>query len=171
MINLPQAIEQLNAGEIIIYPTDTVYGIGCLPSKAQALNKLLVFKKRKRQFILLIDDWDRYQDWLSIQVDKQKLKTTKPTTWVLPASSKCPDLLKNTNGEIAIRKVTHPITLALLKAINEPLISTSANFPGERTITSINEAGSLPFEIMEGQCGNQPPSQIIHYQSGVIIRP
>lgn len=171
MISLSQAIEQLNIGKIIIYPTDTVYGIGCLPSKTQALNQLLEFKKRKRQFILLIDNWDRYQDWLNIQVDQKKLKEARPTTWVLPASPKCPDLLKNPSGEIAIRQISHPITLALLQAINEPLISTSANFPGESTITSSDEADSLPFEIMEGQCGNQPPSQIIHYQSGTIIRP
>ena len=171
MISLSQAIDQLNTGEIIIYPTDTVYGIGCLPSKNRALKQLLEFKKRKRQFILLIDDWNRYHDWLSIHIDLQKINTDRATTWVLPASSKAPECLKNPQGEIAIRQVCHPATLALLQAIDEPLISTSANFPGQKTISSVAEADTLPFEIMEGQCGNQPPSQIIHYTSGKIIRP
>lgn len=170
MFNAEKAKSLLTQGEIIIYPTDTVYGIGCLPSKQTALETLLAFKNRPNQLIVIIDDWHRFQHWVTIDLDLNKLEKNKPTTWILPASEHVPKKLQNTNNEIAIRKVTHAPTCQLLKALDEPLVSTSANYPGEKPSTEASDL-DLPFIIIPGPCGKQPPSTIIHYTSGTIIRP
>lgn len=170
MVNIQTAQQYLNMGKIIIYPTDTVYGLGCLPSKSDALNELFALKKRPRQFIVLIDEWDRFSDWVDEPVNQARLDVPK-TTWIFKASPKVPLKLTSTSGEIAIRKVTHEPTKSLIAGLNEPLVSTSANFPKQATPTTMEGIQQLfSFPLLEGENGGGSPSTIIHYQSGQIIR-
>ena len=170
MINITTAQQYLQAGKIIIYPTDTVYGLGCLPSKLDALNELLALKKRTRQFIVLIDDWERFKNWIDEPINTSKLEAPR-TTWIFKASSKVPTKLTNVSGEVAIRKVVHNPTRRLIAGLSEPLVSTSANFPKQHTPTSANEVAKLfSYPILAGDNGSERPSTIIHYQSGEIIR-
>jgi len=171
MISLDEAVASLHKGDIIIYPTDTVYGLGCLPSQPKALEKLLAFKNRTRQFIVIIDHWEKHQHWIDTPITEQLLSQSRPTTWIIPATNIVPDELLNPEGEVAIRQVLHQPTHALLNALSEPLVSTSANHPGKKTVSSPSEAKTLGFQVMEGENGLTPPSTIIHYRSGQIIRP
>lgn len=173
MLNIQQALEHLSNEGILAYPTDTVYGLGCLPSNTQALNALLNFKNRKRQFIVLTDDWNKHLDWINEPIDINKLEAySKPTTWVLKATNLVPDKLKNEDNEFAMRKVSHKDTLCLLSQLSEPLVSTSANQPGQPTLSKPEDITSiLKFPILVGKNGGSQPSQILRYSDGKIIRP
>jgi L-threonylcarbamoyladenylate synthase len=171
-VDIPHAVSYLNSGGILIYPTDTVYGLGCLPSKSSALQSLLSLKNRRNTFIVLIDDWSRYQEWIDEPVQIHELKTSTPTTWVFKASLVVPTSLQNKHGEIAMRQVCHEPTAALLRQLPEPLVSTSANNPGGKTPSTHSKLSKLfPFPILIGNNGNKRPSSIIHYTSRKIIRP
>lgn len=165
VINLSEAIKHLNSGGILIYPTDTVYGIGCL---ARYADKLLNIKPRTSGFIVIVDDHSRYSDWFDEPFSPQYSK--KPTTWVIKASHQVPDVLQN-DGHIAMRQVTYQPTLDLLKQLDEPLLSTSANYPGKPTPKSIPKLEAVfNVPILEGRNGGHKPSMIIHYKSKRIIR-
>lgn len=171
-VDIPSAVSHLNSGGVLIYPTDTVYGLGCLPSHTSALKTILSLKNRENKFIVLIDDWNNYQEWINEPININKLLTKKPTTWVLKASMIVPQSLQNENGEIAMRLVSHEPTASLLKQLSEPLVSTSANRPGGKTPTTASGLKELfQFPILTGDNGNKAPSSIIHYSSGKIIRP
>lgn len=170
MIDISTAQLYLQAGKIIVYPTDTVYGLGCLPSKLDSLDELLALKKRTRQFIVLIDDWKRFKDWIDEPINTSKLDVPR-TTWIFKASSKVPAKLTSSAGEVAIRKVTHEPTCTLIAGLSEPLISTSANFPKQSTPNTAKDVAKLfSYSILAGNNGSEKPSTIIHYQSGEVIR-
>ena len=172
IVNLEKALTHLNEGGILIYPTDTVYGLGCLPSKSASLEKLLNVKNRERQFIVITDDLAKLSTWLQESVDLSKITQTKPTTWLFNATDQVPEKLLSPSGEIAIRVVTHKITAALLSNLDEPLISTSANLPGNPPLQRISELeNTFPFPILKGDNGNHPPSTIIRYANNEVIRP
>ena len=170
MINIKTAQQYLKVGKIIVYPTDTVYGLGCLPSKTETLNELFALKKRTRQFIILVDDWARFLDWIDEPINLNKLNAPK-TTWIFKASKRVPTKLTSINGEVAIRKVNHEPTRSLIQGLNEPIVSTSANFPKQPTPNSTLEIKKLfSYPILTGDNGGDRPSTIIHYQSGEVIR-
>ena len=172
MINIQQACSHLSQGGILIYPTDTVYGLGCLPSHKEALNHLLTLKKRKRQFILIIEKWEQHLDWIDEPIAKTDLITETPTTWLFQASNIVPDELLSPNNEVAMRLVSHSPTKELLSNLSEPLISTSANLPGLPPIKEHQELiSSFNLPILEGPCGGNPPSTIIRYSDKKVIRP
>jgi|AntRauTorckE5430_2_1112549.scaffolds.fasta_scaffold00062_24 L-threonylcarbamoyladenylate synthase len=166
VINADQAAVHLESGGLLLYPTDTVYGFGCLPAH---IFKLCKIKPRKTGFIVIVDNIERYIDW--IDEDFSLPEMSRPTTWVLKASEKVPIEI-TLDGYLAIRQVTHSPILKLLEKLNEPLISTSANLPGKTTAKSVQDLESIfPFPILEGEIGKEQPSQIIHYRTRKIIRP
>jgi L-threonylcarbamoyladenylate synthase len=170
LLNLQQATEQLNQHQLIIYPTDTVYGIGCRADSDTAIKRLIKIKPRKSGFIILFSQWDNCLSWIKEDINLNQLKQSRPTTWVFSASEIVPSALCNNQQEIAIRVTEHPPTKNLIDKIRCPIVSTSANLPGEATPE--NPAGLLHLQlpIMEGAIGKHPPSRIIHYHSGKIIR-
>lgn len=168
LVNTDQAVEHLLGGGLLIYPTDTVYGLGCLTT-TQAIQSLLTIKPRESGFIILVDDIQHYLDWIDEPFSLPV--TDRPTTWVLKASKKAPICIQN-KGNIAIREVSHEPTKSLVKQLGSPLISTSANYPGQKTPSTPQEIMTVfDLPILSGDNGNQKPSRIIHYKSGTIIRP
>lgn len=170
-INLQQAVDQLNQEELLIYPTETVYGLGCRVDSQLALTKLLNFKPRSTGFIILVTSWEQALLLLNIQIDTAQLFKQEPTTWVFPSSTKTPKQLCNSKGEIAIRKIDFEPTKTLIESLGCPLVSTSANKPGMPTARTDKELTKLAVPVMSGSIGNQKPSTIIHYLSKEILRP
>ena len=172
IINTHQAVEHLLSGGILIYPTDTVYGLGCLPSQEKALNTLLTLKNRNRQFIVITPNWDTHRSWLNEEVSHDQLSTSNPTTWLFNASNTVPETLLSPNGMIAMRIVSHIPTKRLLEKLPEPLVSTSANLPGSPPIKTYKELQeTFNFPVMSGKNGGKEPSTIIRYRDKKIIRP
>ena len=171
LINQNKAVALLNKGALIIYPTDTVYGIGCRADNNEAVAKLLSLKPRKTGFIILCKDWNEAQKWTIENIPQETKQTTRPTTWIFQAQSNVPLKLCNEAHEIAIRVPNYEPLNQLLTAIDSPIISTSANKPGEHTAQTPEELKTLNFPVLEGRIGNKPPSTIIHHRDQTIIRP
>jgi L-threonylcarbamoyladenylate synthase len=128
--------ELLLQGKILLYPTDTVWGIGCDATNEEAVKRIYAIKQRQesKSMIILLDSTDR----LPLYVAKIPLiawdlitHTYRPTTYIYPTAQNLPKLLVHPDGTIAIRITTHLFCKRLIKATEKPLVSTSANVSGE----------------------------------------
>ena len=132
---IPTSLQIIQAGGIILYPTDTVYGIGCDARNEKAIERIALLKKRpfQKSYIVLVSSADEIKfivkkfdvKWLS------QIPNDKPTTIIYPEAKNLPKSVIAEDGSIAIRIVNHPFCTALLKKLNAPLLSTSANISGE----------------------------------------
>jgi L-threonylcarbamoyladenylate synthase len=128
----------LKKGGIILYPTDTVWGIGCDATNAHAVQKVFDIKKREQSsalIVLLADKKDilKYVAAPDLQVFDFLYEQTRPTTIVFENAIGLPDNLVARDGSIAIRVVKDPFCIHLIKRFRKPLVSTSANLHGEET--------------------------------------
>ncbi len=131
-------IEALQNGETILYPTDTIWGLGCDATNEHACQKLLDLKKRpsEKSFIVLMDSihmLEKYiPDFHPICYDLIDLATS-PLTIIYPsAKNLAPSVLAN-DGSIAIRIPKDKTCLELIRKLKRPLVSTSANISGEKS--------------------------------------
>jgi len=138
-------------GKILLYPTDTVWGIGCDATNDEAIKRIYTIKQRQesKSMIILLDSSDR----LPLYVAKVPLiawdlitHTYRPTTYIYPTAHNLPKQLIHPDGTIAIRITTNPFCKKLIKAIERPLVSTSANSSGEITPVLFSE---ISQEIIE----------------------
>ena len=136
--------ELLLQGKIILYPTDTVWGIGCDATNEAAIKKIYTLKQRQesKSMIILLDNADR----LPLYVAKIPLiawdlisHTYRPTTYIYPTAYNLPKQLIHPDGTIAIRITHNAFCKKLIKALEQPIVSTSANASGETTPVLFSE--------------------------------
>jgi len=133
-----KSYEILKKGGVILYPTDTVWGIGCDATNAKAIDRIYGIKKRSsdKSFIILLDLPEKLYQYVDdipeIAYDFINNITT-PLTIVYPKAKNLPKNLVADNGSIAIRIVRDEFCSKLVSMMNKPLVSTSANFSGEPT--------------------------------------
>ncbi|MBU1720029.1 MAG: Sua5/YciO/YrdC/YwlC family protein [Bacteroidetes bacterium] len=131
------ALHALRAGGTICYPTDTVWGIGCDATQAEAVVKVLKIKPTgtREGLIVLLHDINQILDYVKEVPDIgwDLLEASgDPVTIIYPGGLKvAPGVLAN-DGSIAIRLVKDPFCVALLRKLRKPLVSTSANLPGAK---------------------------------------
>lgn len=166
-------------GGIIAYPTDTVYGIGCDPYNAEAVDRINQIKQRPshKYFILLASDIQLVQPLINTSHAQQKLITqsTEPTSWVVSARSNTPDWLTNKSGTITIRISQHPTIKKLCSALGFPVISTSANISGKKTATNGLELHQSFYKkvdkiLLANQFISTKASKIIRLCDNYVIR-
>lgn len=172
----------LRAGGLLGYPTETVYGLGCLPN-AEALARLARLKGRppEKPFLLLVSSRAMAETaGLSFNPAASALAAAfwpGPLTLVLPGGEgKLPDTLRGAAGGIAVRHTSHPGIARLVAALDQPLTSTSANRPGGATAPGADglvevfraavEQGEL-LVLDGGVLGNVPPSTLVDCTSPV----
>lgn len=136
--DIKNCIKALEAGGVVLYPTDTVWGLGCDALNEQAIDKIFTVKKRPRDkslIILLADARDILQYIAAPPPDIIDMigRFAKPTTVIYNGALGFPDNLVHEDGSIAIRVTTDPFCKALIKRFQKPIVSTSANFSGEPT--------------------------------------
>lgn len=142
-----RAVEVLRKGGIIVYPTDTVWGIGCDATNADAVAKIYALKKseNKKGMIVLVDSIDNVVKYFSKvpQVAWELLEISdKPLTLILPgAMGVAPNLIPD-EKTLAVRVPDHQFCRQLIKRLGRPLVSTSANISGDHTPVSFNEIDS-----------------------------
>lgn len=130
-----QAADVLKSGGIILYPTDTVWGIGCDATNSEAVNKIYALKKsaNKKSMLVLVDSIDRaavYTDHVpSVAWDLMEV-AVKPLTLILPGAHGIADNLIPDEGTIGIRVPDHPFCNRLCHILGRPIVSTSANLSG-----------------------------------------
>ncbi len=132
------AAETILKGGVILYPTDTVWGLGCDATRAKVVRKIFKIKNRHetKSLIILVDSIERIKK----HIDKENKIIfdlvkgfDQPTTIIYPGAR---NLAKNViapDGTIAIRLVKHPFCEALINKIDRPIVSTSANVAGMQT--------------------------------------
>lgn len=173
---LPQAVAHLGAGGLLAYPTETVYGLGsrARPKDVQALRRLKG-RRPDKPFLLLVADRDMAEaQGLAFNESAGALARAfwpGPLTLVLPGGDgRLPDALRGPEGGIAVRWTSHRGMARLVRALGEPVTSTSANLPGSppapgaeaiaRDFAPAVEAGTL-LVLDGGVLGNSPPSTVV----------
>lgn len=140
---LKNAIEILNQEGIILYPTATVWGLGCSAFSCSAIEKIYTLKKRERNkpLIVLVKDQEQLQALCGALPSNilEIANSNEPTSIVYQSISGLPDCILAENGSLAIRITKHPICKALIENMNAPLVSTSANTAGIATPKSFAE--------------------------------
>lgn len=125
----------LNNGGLILYPTDTVWGIGCDPTNEKAVAKIYALKNRnedKSMIILLADENDiiKYTDQPKLTVFDYIKGIAKPVTVIYSKAKNLAPNLVNADGSIGIRIVKDEFCRRLITAFGKPLVSTSSNVSG-----------------------------------------
>jgi len=166
------AVDCLEKGGVIIYPTDTIYGIGCDIFQHKAIERICQIKqidpaKAQLSFICSdLSDLSRYTRQISTPTYRLlKQYLPGPYTFILPASKEVPKILKSKKDTIGLRVPDHPITQAIVAMLGRPILS--ASLPGEQ-VEEYTDPDYIceQFEkrvdiIIDGGIGGMTPSTII----------
>ena len=142
-----KCIEILKVGGLILYPTDTVWGIGCDATNEDAVKKIYQLKQREdtKSMIVLVAN-DAMLNKQVVEVPELAWNiidiATKPTTIVYPKAKNLAKNLIAENGSIALRMVKEGFVNQLVYRFNKPLVSTSANLSDKPTPTNFSAKGS-----------------------------
>lgn len=145
MINqVKHAVDVLKKGGVILYPTDTIWGIGCDAQNIQSIERIRRIKHRsvRSNFILLVSDVEmllHYTGFLSQPVQNEILAFELPTTVVYPNASNLPPEVLAEDGSIAIRIVKNEFCIEVLNMFGKPIVSTSANISGDPPPATFSE--------------------------------
>lgn len=129
------ALKILVKGGTILYPTDTIWGIGCDATKAKSVDKIYALKNREetKSMIILLSDFNQLQNYVQkvppIALDLIQ-SIDKPLTIIYNGAKNLASNLIAKDGTIAIRIVKHDFCRALIQKLGKPLVSTSANLSG-----------------------------------------
>lgn len=176
------AAATLNAGGIIAYPTEAVFGLGCDPQNTQALKRLLALKKRPvdKGLILIAASIDQLQTYIQpfSPEELSQVSSTWPgaVTWVVPVKEGVSDLVTGKRDTIAVRVTNHPVAAQLCRDFGGAITSTSANQSGQspaRTVADVQaQFGDQLDCIVEGQTGGRgEPTTIRDIKTGALLRP
>ena len=149
---IQNAYEVIKEGGIILYPTDTVWGIGCDASNEEAVAKIYALKRREesKSMICLMNAekmvYNVFKDIPEVAWEILDL-SEKPTTLILDKPRNVAKNLVAQDDTLAIRIVKEPFCFKLMERMKRPLVSTSANISGEPTPKSFKEISS---EIIKG---------------------
>jgi L-threonylcarbamoyladenylate synthase len=160
---LARAARVLTAGGVVAYPTEGVYGIGCLPSDDAAIARILAIKRRSwRKGLALIGASFEQLEPLVVLPDgglRQEILDSwpGPFTWVLTARPGVSRLVTGGRGTVAVRVTAHPLASALCRRAHSALVSTSAN-RSERAplLTALavrRELGAELDDVLAGRLG------------------
>ena len=146
------ALEVLRKGGIILYPTDTVWGIGCDATNAEAVAKIYALKRseNKHSMLVLCKDADMVVRYVNkapgIAFEVMEM-ATKPLTLILPGASGLAANLIPEERTLGVRVPNHEFCYRLLNKFGRPIVSTSANISGEPTPKGL---GDVAKEVVEG---------------------
>jgi len=136
--DLDQALKTLQSGGVILYPTDTVWGLGCDATNEAAAEKINQIKGRAtdKSFIILLDTDSKIQSYVSevpeVAYDLIEYAENPLTVIFSKAKNLAPNVI-NQDGTVGIRVVNHDFCKQLLQRFRKPIVSTSANISGQPT--------------------------------------
>lgn len=134
---IEKTLETLKNGGTILYPTDTIWGIGCDATNIEAINKIFEIKKREKakSLIILVESEKRLQDLVDVPEMAWEIidLSEKPVTLIYDNPKNLPKELLAEDGSIGIRLIKDDFCKRLISKLNKPLVSTSANFSGEKS--------------------------------------
>lgn len=183
-MSISDTVNALNQGGIIAYPTEGVFGLGCDPDNEQAITRLLALKQRSasKGLILIAGNYSQllpYVDDLAIPQDKRYAVMSRwpgAITQIVPANNNISPLLTGGFATIAVRVTEHPDVVAICKAFNKPIVSTSANLSGQTAAITWQQVqdqfdNKIDYLLQSNTLGHTQPSTIINALTGEVLRP
>jgi L-threonylcarbamoyladenylate synthase len=173
MDDVAKAVEVLKDGGVVIFPTDTAFGIGCRIDDAEAVKRLFMLRRRPetKAVPVLVSDLHMAQEYLQpvpSDVVKKLMKPYWPGALTIVLQSridKVPGLVRGGGTSIGVRVSDHLTTLALINGVGVPILGTSANFAGEKTPYEFadldKELIKLVDFVVPGQCHTNLSSTVI----------
>lgn len=147
-----KALKVIQEGGIILYPTDTIWGIGCDATNTDAVKKIYRLKQRDeaKSMIILLDTDNKLESYVKEvpQIAFELMEYAEnPLTLVMPGAKNISPALINIDGSIGIRVAKHDFCQQLIQRLRKPLVSTSANISGK---ASPQYFGQVAQEIIDG---------------------
>jgi len=181
-----KASEVVLSGGTILYPTDTIWGIGCDATNANAAQRVYDLKKRndKKSMLVLVNGTKMLKQYLvafPLQAQELIAAAKKPTTIIYPGARKLAGNLVAEDGSVGIRITSDPFCQQLIAFTGKPIVSTSANFSGDPSPSLFNEINTEILHrvdyVVQWRQHEKDPSQssaIIKLEKGggiSILRP
>lgn len=179
--HLQNVADVLNQGGVIIYPTDTVYGLGCCINKQKAVEKVARIKGvklEKANFSFICHDFSHLSDFTK-PIDNHTFRVIKknlpgPFTFILPANNNVPKVFRSKKKTVGIRIPNNTIILELVKLLDAPLLTTSIHDPDD--VIEYTTDPELIYEkyrnqvdlVIDGGYGKNIPSTVIDCTQGEL---
>ena len=171
--DIKAAVECMRKGGVILYPTDTVWGIGCDATNAEAVAKIYKIKKREesKAMICLVDSDNRIQRYVrnvpDVAWDVMNLATS-PTTVRLDGADGLASNLIAEDGSIAMRITQEEFSKELCYRMQKPVVSTSANISGEPTAQNYSDISEEIINSVDYVCKSRRNEHQPHKPSSII---
>lgn len=178
----------VRAGGVIVYPTETVYGLGCDPANAEAVARVRAIKGRDadKPMLAITDRWGRVAPWIAPSTGSGQAGLTDvhralmqhepplPVTIVFDASDDAPPGLVSAEGGIGIRRTTDPFCRALVVAADTPVLSTSANRAGRPPVARFAHLDAAVLDAVDDvvDAGHElggTPSTVVRVANGKLV--
>lgn len=174
MDQITHAVSVLRNGGIVIFPTDTAFGIGCRIDDKKAVERLFNLRRRPQEKAtpILVDTVKMAQDYLQ-PIPQEVVQTLIEPYWpgaltiVLPClTDKVPSLVRGGGSALGLRIPNHTIARAIIRNLGLPILGPSANFHGEATPFLFKELNSELIKqvdfVVEGECTIKQASTVIN---------
>lgn len=178
---IARAARVVRAGGVVAYPTEAVFGLGCLPHDRCAVMRVLAIKRRswRKGLILIGATLEQLERYAMLPPEPRLHEVLAcwpgPYTWVLDARHDTPAWITGGRPSVAVRLTAHPIAAELCLAVNDALVSTSANVsrrpPHRRLLKLRNDLGRRVDYVLAGPLGAlAQPTVIRDGRSGRTLR-
>ncbi len=174
--DIKQAIEVMRRGGVILYPTDTVWGIGCDATNAEAVKRVYAIKQRddSKALICLVDSDSRLQRYVrnvpdvAWQLIDSLKEGDRPTTLILDGAINLAENLIADDGSIGIRITQEPFSKELCFRFQKAIVSTSANISGEPAAQNYCDIDPRILEAVDYVCWSRRQEHKPHTPSSII---
>lgn len=157
----------LEAGEVVMHPTETCYGLTCDIFNEEALQRLYALKRMSFDkpvsiMVRSVKDGGRYAYFSDLALRLAQRFWPGPLTLVLPRRDSLPLFLNKGHDTVGLRCPDHALTQALLKAMGTPLATTSANLSGGADVYRVSDLDLEPTLVLDdGEISRRPPSTVV----------
>ena len=175
--DIKNAVETMRKGGVILYPTDTVWGIGCDATNAEAVAKVYQIKQRddSKALICLVDSDARMQRYFRNVpdvawqlIDSLKEGDAKPTTLILDGAINLAQNLIADDGSVGMRITNEPFSKELCYRFQKAIVSTSANISGEPAAQNYGDIDPRIMEAVDYVCWSRRQEHKPHTPSSII---
>lgn len=166
-------INTLQSGGTILYPTDTIWGIGCDATNIEAINRIFEIKKREKNksMIILVENEKRLQDLVEVPELAWEIMdlSEKPVTIIYENPKGLPKEILAEDGSIGIRLVKDNYLKKLIGKLNKPLVSTSANLSGDKSPMKFSDINQEIINSVDA-VAEENHDKISEYSGSSVIR-
>lgn len=171
--SMQNLINTLQSGGTILYPTDTIWGIGCDATNINAINRIFEIKKREKNksMIILVENEKRLQDLVEVPELAWEIMdlSEKPVTIIYDSPKGLPKEILAEDGSIGIRLVKDNYLKKLIGKLNKPLVSTSANLSGDKSPMKFSDINKEIINSVDA-VADENHDKISEYSGSSIIR-